>query len=70
LFETANAADYGLSSGVITNDMQKALDLAFGLDAGMVHLNDCTVRMNRMRRSATSRTAATAGKAAAFRRRK
>ena len=23
--------------------MQKALDLAFGLDAGMVHLNDCTV---------------------------
>lgn len=43
LFEIANAADYGLSSGVITNDMQKALDLAFGLDAGMVHLNDRTV---------------------------
>jgi acyl-CoA reductase-like NAD-dependent aldehyde dehydrogenase len=41
--EIANATDYGLSSGVITNDMQKALDLAFGLDAGMVHLNDCTV---------------------------
>jgi vanillin dehydrogenase len=41
--ELANATDYGLSSGVITNDMQKALDLAFGLDAGMVHLNDCTV---------------------------
>ena len=39
----ANATDYGLSSGVITNDMQKALDLAFGLEAGMVHLNDCTV---------------------------
>jgi acyl-CoA reductase-like NAD-dependent aldehyde dehydrogenase len=41
--EIANATDYGLSSGVITNDMQKALDLAFGLDSGMVHLNDCTV---------------------------
>ncbi|HEX6566805.1 MAG TPA: aldehyde dehydrogenase family protein [Chthoniobacterales bacterium] len=39
----ANATDYGLSSGIITNDMQKALDLAFGLDSGMVHLNDCTV---------------------------
>ena len=23
--------------------MQKALDLAFGLEAGMVHINDCTV---------------------------
>jgi aldehyde dehydrogenase (NAD+) len=41
--EIANGTDYGLSSGVITNDMQKALDLAFGLDSGMVHLNDCTV---------------------------
>lgn len=41
--QLANGTDYGLSSGVITNDMQKALDLAFGLDAGMVHLNDCSV---------------------------
>jgi vanillin dehydrogenase len=41
--EIANATSYGLSSGVITNDMQKALDLAFGLDSGMVHINDCTV---------------------------
>jgi vanillin dehydrogenase len=40
---SANDTSYGLSSGVITNDMQKALDLAFGLDAGMVHINDCTV---------------------------
>jgi vanillin dehydrogenase len=39
----ANDTSYGLSSAVITNDMQKALDLAFGLDAGMVHINDCTV---------------------------
>jgi predicted metal-binding protein len=41
--ELANATDYGLSSGVITNNMQKALDLAFGLESGTVHLNDCTV---------------------------
>jgi vanillin dehydrogenase len=41
--EIANNTSYGLSSGVITNDMQKALDLAFGLEAGMVHINDCTV---------------------------
>jgi vanillin dehydrogenase len=39
----ANDTSYGLSSSVITNDMQKAFDLAFGLDAGMVHINDCTV---------------------------
>ena len=32
-----------LLGGVSANDMQKALDLAFGLDSGMVHLNDCTV---------------------------
>jgi acyl-CoA reductase-like NAD-dependent aldehyde dehydrogenase len=41
--EIANDTSYGLSSGVITNDMQKALDFAFKLDAGMVHINDCTV---------------------------
>src|SRR5271170_2395868 len=41
--EIANNTDYGLSAGVITNDMQKALDLAFELESGMVHLNDCTV---------------------------
>jgi acyl-CoA reductase-like NAD-dependent aldehyde dehydrogenase len=41
--EIANNTDYGLSAGVITNNMQKALDLAFGLESGMVHLNDCTV---------------------------
>jgi aldehyde dehydrogenase (NAD+) len=39
----ANATHYGLSSAVITNDMQKAFDLAMRLEAGMVHLNDCTV---------------------------
>jgi aldehyde dehydrogenase (NAD+) len=41
--EIANDTDYGLSAGVITNDMQKAMELAFSLDAGMVHLNNCTV---------------------------
>jgi len=41
--DIANNTSYGLSSGVITNDMQKALDFAFKLEAGMVHINDCTV---------------------------
>jgi vanillin dehydrogenase len=39
----ANDTAYGLSSGVITNDLQKAMDLALRLEAGMVHINDCTV---------------------------
>ena len=41
--EIANDTDYGLSAGVITNNMQKAMELAFSLELGMVHLNDCTV---------------------------
>ena len=39
----ANDTAYGLSSGVITNDLQKAFDLALRLEAGMVHINDTTV---------------------------
>jgi vanillin dehydrogenase len=39
----ANDTTYGLSAAVITNDMQKALDLSMRLESGMVHLNDCTV---------------------------
>ncbi len=39
----ANDTSYGLSSAIITNDMQRALDLSFRLEAGMVHINDCTV---------------------------
>jgi vanillin dehydrogenase len=41
--QIADNTDYGLSAGVITNEMQKAMELAFGPDSGMVHLNDCTV---------------------------
>ena len=39
----ANNSSFGLSSGVITNDLQKAFDLAFRLEAGMVHINDCSI---------------------------
>jgi len=40
----ANDAEYGLSSAVITNDLQKALALAEGIEAGMVHINGPSVR--------------------------
>ena len=40
--EIANDTAYGLSSAVITNDLQKGMDLALRLEAGMVHLNDST----------------------------
>ena len=39
----ANDTSYGLSSGIITNDLQKAFDLAMRIEAGMVHINDTTV---------------------------
>ncbi|HET9389553.1 MAG TPA: aldehyde dehydrogenase family protein [Steroidobacteraceae bacterium] len=39
----ANDTSYGLAAGVITNDLQKALDLALRLETGMVHINDTTV---------------------------
>jgi aldehyde dehydrogenase (NAD+) len=39
----ANDTKYGLSSAVITNDLEKALYLADGLEAGMVHINDGSV---------------------------
>jgi aldehyde dehydrogenase (NAD+) len=41
--EIANDTTYGLSSGVITNDLEKALFLADGLEAGMVHVGDGSV---------------------------
>lgn len=39
----ANDTSYGLSAGLITNDLQKAMDLALRLESGMVHINDTTV---------------------------
>jgi vanillin dehydrogenase len=39
----ANDTSYGLSAAVITNDLQKAFDLSMRLEAGMVHVNDCTI---------------------------
>ena len=39
----ANDTAYGLSSALVTNDLQKALDLSLRLEAGMVHVNDCTI---------------------------
>ena len=36
----ANDTSFGLSSAVITNDLQRALDLSLRLEAGMVHVND------------------------------
>ncbi|MFZ7132577.1 MAG: aldehyde dehydrogenase family protein [Eubacteriales bacterium] len=39
----ANDTNYGLSAGIITNDLEKALFLAEGLEAGMVHVNDGSI---------------------------
>ena len=39
----ANNSDYGLSSGIITNDFNSAMDMALRLEMGMVHINDQTV---------------------------
>jgi aldehyde dehydrogenase (NAD+) len=39
----ANNSAYGLSSAVLTNNMQLAMKFALELEAGMVHLNGPTV---------------------------
>jgi vanillin dehydrogenase len=39
----ANDCSYGLSSAVLTNDLQLAMQFALELEAGMVHLNGPTV---------------------------
>ena len=36
----ANATAYGLSSGIITSDTDRGLELAQAIDAGIVHVND------------------------------
>ena len=38
--KVANDTSYGLSAGVITKDLEKAIFLGEGLEAGMVHVND------------------------------
>ncbi|HUH87369.1 MAG TPA: aldehyde dehydrogenase family protein [Pusillimonas sp.] len=38
--ELANDTSYGLSSGILTNDLQKAMDFALRVEAGSVHIND------------------------------
>ena len=39
----ANDTHYGLSSAVLTNDLQLAMKFALGLEAGMVHINSSTI---------------------------
>lgn len=39
----ANDSVYGLSAGIITNDLQKGLKLAERIESGMVHVNDTSV---------------------------
>lgn len=39
----ANDSHYGLSSSVMTNDLQKAMDIALQLEVGMVHINSPSV---------------------------
>lgn len=38
--DISNDTSYGLSSGIVTNDLQKAFDFALRVDAGSVHIND------------------------------
>jgi aldehyde dehydrogenase (NAD+) len=39
----ANDSSFGLSAGLITNDLQKAFDLSLRLESGMVHINNCSI---------------------------
>jgi aldehyde dehydrogenase (NAD+) len=40
--EKANAIGFGLSAGVVTNDLQRAFQFANGIDAGVVKINEPT----------------------------
>lgn len=42
--ELANDSEYGLSSAVLTNDIQEILKFTEGLEAGMCHVNGATLR--------------------------
>ena len=61
----ANKSSFGLSAGLITNDLQKALDLSLRLETGMVHINDCSILDEPHVPSAESRTAGSAARAGA-----
>lgn len=39
----ANCSEFGLSSAIMTQDTQKALEMAERLETGMIHINDSTV---------------------------
>ena len=41
--DVGNDTSYGLAAGVVTQNMQKAMFLADGLEAGMVHVNDSSI---------------------------
>ena len=41
--ELANDTSYGLSSAIVTNDLQKAFEFSRRVQAGMVHVNDTTL---------------------------
>ncbi|MEJ2157173.1 MAG: aldehyde dehydrogenase family protein [Desulfobacteraceae bacterium] len=41
--KVANDTEYGLSAALVTNDITKALYLADGLEAGMVHVNNGSI---------------------------
>lgn len=41
--ELANAGDFGLSAGILTNSIERGLAIADRLDVGLLHINDQTV---------------------------
>lgn len=43
LISLANASDYGLSLGILSNDAYRALELSERIPSGIVHINDQTV---------------------------